>query len=186
MEGKFRRGTLRRTKPDRRYHDRRDDEERRQLPADTIVKKVLVTGDREWSDIPRIVEELKGFRPGTILVHGACRGADNTCAAVAEALGFVVRPYPADWKRHRRGAGPIRNQQMLDMEHKPEEPIDLVLAFHNDIENSSGTADMLDRTRKAGIPWKLVTSHPRSSEESEHWPAKPEAGGSNPPEGAHE
>lgn len=166
MVAKFRReATIRRTKPDRRYHDRRDPEERRQLPADTIVRKILITGDREWDDIPRVVEALKGYRPGTILVHGACRGADIICAAVAETLDFEVRAYPADWEKHRRAAGPIRNQHMLTEEHKPEEPIDLCLAFHNDIENSRGTADMLKRVGKAGIPWTVVTSHPRSSAE---------------------
>ena len=153
-----RQGGIRRTQLKRRYYDRRDPEERRQLPAEKYVHKILVTGDREWSDIPRVVEELKGFRPGTILVHGACRGADIICAAVAEALRFEVRAYPADWEKHRKAAGPIRNQQMLDTENKPDEPIDLVLAFHNNIQDSRGTADMLDRVTKVGLPWKLCTS----------------------------
>jgi YspA, cpYpsA-related SLOG family len=163
---------IRRTKPDRRYYTQRDPEERRKLPVGKYVHKILVTGDREWSDIPRVVEELRGFRPGTILVHGACRGADVICAAVAEALRFDVRPYPADWVKHKRAAGPIRNQQMLDVENKPEEPIDLCLAFHNNIIDSRGTADMLDRVIKAGVPWKLCTSS--------------DGANSSPPEGGHQ
>lgn len=177
---------IRRVKKDRRYHDRRDPEERRQLPMEKLVQKILVTGDREWNDIPRVVEALKGYRPGTILVHGACRGADNICAAVAEALGFEVRAYPADWSKHRRAAGPIRNQQMLDEEHRSEEPIDLCLAFHNNFENSRGTADMVKRAKKAGISWNLVTSHPRSSVELERRPAKAEVAGSSPAGDANE
>lgn len=152
-------GNIRRNKGSRRYHDRRDDEERRTAPEAVLVKKVLVTGDREWSDITRVVEVLKVYRPGTILVHGACRGADVTCAAVAEALGFEVRPYPADWAQFPRAAGVIRNQQMLDEEHRADEPIDLCLAFHNDIARSRGTADMVARAVKAGIPHELITSH---------------------------
>jgi hypothetical protein len=124
--------------------------------------KVLVTGDRRWVDVERVVEELQKLPSGTIVVHGACRGADVTCAAVAEALGFEVRPYPADWVRYPRAAGPIRNQQMLDAENKPGEPIDLCLAFHNDIENSSGTSDMVRRVKKADIVWLLITSKHRS------------------------
>lgn len=176
---KQRTGTIRRAKGERRYHVRRDDEERRQLPVENLVKKILITGDRAWDDIPRVVEELKGYRPGTILVHGACRGADVICAAVAEALGFEVRAYPADWARYPRAAGPIRNQQMLDEEHKPEEPIDLCLAFHNNIQESRGTADMIKRVDKAGIPYKINTSHLRSSAE-ERLSAKEEDAGSNP------
>jgi hypothetical protein len=152
-------GGIRRVKLKRRYHDRRDPEERRQLPVEKLVKKILVTGDREWDDIPRVVEELKGYRPGTILVHGACRGADIICAAVAETLGFEVRAYPADWETHGRAAGPIRNRQMLTEEHKPEEPIDICLAFHNNIAASRGTKDMMGCTQKAGIETILITSH---------------------------
>jgi hypothetical protein len=156
-------GNIRRSRPDRRYHDQRSDDERRQAQEPVLVKKILVTGDRDWSDIPRVLEELKPYRPGTILVHGDCRGADVICAAIGEALGFEVRPYPADWKTHPRAAGPIRNQQMLDEEHRFEEPIDLCLAFHDRIESSRGTADMLRRVKKAGIPWKLNTSHGTTS-----------------------
>lgn len=181
MEDKFRRGGgIRRVKKDRRYYDRRAEEERRRLPEDKLVRKILVTGDREWDDIARVVEVLKGYRPGTILVHGACRGADIICAAVAETLGFEARAYPADWEKHRRAAGPIRNRQMLTEEHKPEEPIDVVFAFHNNFENSRGTADMVKIVEKAGIPWELITSHPRSSVESERSPAKAEDVGSSP------
>lgn len=152
-------GNLRRSKPDRRYYDRREDEERRKLPEENLVKKILVTGDREWADIPRAVEALKGYRPGTILVHGACRGADIICAAVAEALGFEVRSYPANWEAHGRSAGAIRNRLMLTEEHKAEEPIDLCLAFHNNIVASRGTKDMMACTEKAGIFTQLITSH---------------------------
>lgn len=120
--------------------------------------KVLVTGDREWDDIKTVIDVLEQLPPDTILVHGACRGADNTCAAVAEALGFTVRPYPADWDRFRRGAGPIRNQQMLDCEHRPDEPVDLCLAFHNNFSQSRGTRDMVSRVEKAKITWRLITS----------------------------
>lgn len=153
-------GNIRRNKLTRRCHDRREDEERRKLPEEKLIRKILVTGDRDWTDIKRVVEELKNYRSGTILIHGACQGADNTCAAVAEALGFEVRAYPADWKNHGRAAGPIRNQFMIDAEHKLEEPIDLCLAFHNSIESSRGTADMLKRVNKSNIESRLITSHP--------------------------
>ena len=177
---KKRTGNVRREKLERRYHDRREDEERRTMPCEAVVRKILVTGDREWNDIPRVVEELKGYRPGTVLVHGACRGADIICAAVAEALGFEVRAYPADWTTFKKAAGPIRNRQMIKEEHKPEEPIDLCLAFHNHIQDSTGTADMLDCVVKSAIPWKLNSSRLRSSADSEHHPAKVGAAGSIP------
>lgn len=55
----------------------------------------------------------------------------------ASWLGF-----PANWKSHGKGAGPIRNQKMID-EGKP----DLVLAF----PGGRGTADMVRRAKAAGV-----------------------------------
>lgn len=138
---------------------KRDLEERYKVLETTLIRKILVTGDREWDDIPCVVKELKIYRPGTILVHGACRGADTVCAAVAEALGFIVRSYLADWKTYPRAAGPIRNQQMLTEEHRPDEPINVCIAFHDHLDDSKGTADMVSRACKAKIPVKLVTSY---------------------------
>ena len=154
---------------ERRHVVRRSPDERRKepttpgVPDPSLVKKILVTGDREWDDVPRVVEALSVYAPGTVLVHGACRGADNVCAAVAETLGFIVRGYPADWTRYPRAAGPIRNQQMLDMEHWTNGPIDVCLAFHNHIEDSKGTADMVHRAGKAHVPVVINTSRSCSS-----------------------
>ena len=60
----------------------------------------------------------------------------------AEWARIPVKEYPADWQKHGRAAGPIRNQQMLD-EGKP----DLVVAF----DGGRGTADMIARAEKAGV-----------------------------------
>lgn len=56
--------------------------------------------------------------------------------------------YPADWNQYGKTAGPIRNSLML-AQH-PD--IDLVLAFHDDLEGSSkGTLDMVRKAQKGGI-----------------------------------
>lgn len=151
-------GLIRRSKPDRRYHDRRQ-----QAQESTVrrAKKVLVTGSREWDDIQRVVESLQALPPGTVIIHGACRGADLICAAVAEALGFTVRAYPANWDALGRRAGIARNQDMLNAEHVDGDPIDLCIAFHDNIASSRGTADMLRRARLAGILVEHVESGPR-------------------------
>lgn len=120
--------------------------------------KILVAGDRNWDDVKTIVDALEQFPSGTILIHGACAGVDNTCAAVAEALGFTVKAYPADWIARGRAAGPIRNQQMINEEHNVDEPIDICLAFHNDVTNSRGTRDMIKRAEKEKIIVRLIMS----------------------------
>lgn len=107
--------------------------------------KILVCGDRNWTGYDKIKEVLSQY-PGAIIVHGACRGADTNASLAAVELGLEARPYPARWNLYGRAAGPIRNTQMLD-----EESPDLVLAFHDDLSKSKGTADMIQKARKRGI-----------------------------------
>jgi hypothetical protein len=115
--------------------------------------KVLVFGSRHWLEQRPVQERLRKLPPGTIIIHGACRGADNIAGYVAEALGFTVRSYPALWDKHGKMAGFIRNQQMLDEEHLPEEPIDLAIAF--DL-GGNGTDDMRKRATSVGIPVETI------------------------------
>lgn len=111
------------------------------------MKRILVTGDRDWQDrdfIFRVLSDLPR-RLATIgseitIVHGAASGADEMSDWAAKELGFGFEPHPAQWwgeKGGRRffnkGAGPNRNIEML--ETSPE----LVLAFHNDLSTSKGT-----------------------------------------------
>ena len=113
--------------------------------------RVLVCGDRHWTDRGAILDRLKRLPPGTVIIHGAAKGADTIAGEVAVSLGFAVEPYPADWKRYGRAAGPIRNAKMLQ-DGKP----DLVIAFHADIEASKGTKNMLGLARASGIDTELL------------------------------
>ncbi len=111
--------------------------------------RVLVCGSREWADYAVIEQRIKALPPGSVIIEGEARGADKSARQIAEHLGLEVVPFPADWDRYGKEAGPIRNQQMLD-EGKP----DLVLAFP--VPDSVGTQDMIARAKKAGIPVEEV------------------------------
>lgn len=114
--------------------------------------KVLVFGSREWLDQAPVERELAKLPSGSTVIHGACRGADNIAGFVAKKLGLVVREYPANWKKHgRKAAGPLRNQQMLDEEHRPDEPYDFALCFHKDPGLGVGSRDMKARCDAVGI-----------------------------------
>lgn len=108
--------------------------------------RILVCGDRNWNDSAFLRAVLEGSRV-SVLIHGAARGADTVADDWAEDRDVTTRAFPADWNQYGKAAGPIRNQQMLD-EGKP----DLVLAFHDDLAASKGTADMVRRAKKAGVP----------------------------------
>lgn len=108
---------------------------------------VLVFGGRDFRDRFAVHKAFAEFtaRIGIInqVVHGNARGADLTGAQVAIDLGIPTRAFPADWDKYGKGAGPIRNQQMID-----EGNIQAAIGF----PGGRGTADMVSRLAKHGIP----------------------------------
>lgn len=117
-------------------------------------QRVLICGDRHWTDEFLINMVLNTMPPGTVIIHGAAPGADKIAGRIAEAMGLTVEPYPAEWDKYGNAAGPLRNQRMLD-EGKPTE----VHAFHSDLRRSKGTKDMLRRAKRAGLPIAIYGSH---------------------------
>ncbi len=124
------------------------------------MKKLLVTGSRDWTSVSIIRRELEKLYPEyDVLIQGECRGADLIAKAVARQIGYdVKRGYPADWDKYPRAAGPIRNSQMLAEEHPDKDCklIDLCLAFHEDLDSSKGTKDMVAKAEKAGIKTLVI------------------------------
>jgi UDP-N-acetylmuramoylalanine-D-glutamate ligase len=123
--------------------------------------RILVCGGRDYGnreELFLILDRLHGATPFTVLIHGGAKGADALAAAWAEARRVDTNAYPALWgdlsqpdaliKHSRSGraydarAGFRRNQTMLDL-GKP----DLVVAF----PGGSGTQDMVDRAKAAGV-----------------------------------
>lgn len=124
--------------------------------------KVLVTGSRDWIDRHTIFRALMGFPPGTVLINGGCKGVDQLSTDVAKELNFTVKEYLADWSEGKK-AGPLRNQDMLDL----EDP-DIVIAFHENIEESKGTLDMCKKARKAKVPIILIERGDNETDEPKH------------------
>jgi hypothetical protein len=124
--------------------------------------KILITGSRTWTDELIIIRELSKFPSGTIIIHGAARGADSLADRIAKSFGFVTRPYPVtpeDWEKIGPRAGILRNSSMLSHEHPDSDgiQIDLCLAFTDDyLKNSRGTHNMVQQATRAGIKVKVV------------------------------
>ena len=112
--------------------------------------KVLMCGDRNWTDEETIVKELLSLPKDTLIITGGARGADSIAEAEAYYMGMPTIVFHANWARYAKAAGPMRNSTML-----MENP-DLVIAFHTDISKSKGTADTVCKARKLGIPVKIV------------------------------
>jgi len=110
--------------------------------------RILICGSREWTDRQMIKNGLSQVPWDTVVIHGAePNGADHIADECAKALGLSVKPYPAEWRKYGKPAGPRLNQQMLN-EGKP----DVVWAFKKRGAKNIGTSDMVDRAERAGIP----------------------------------
>ena len=76
---------------------------------------VLITGSRSWADEATIRAVLRGLPANTTILHGGCHcGSDAIADRLARQLGFAVEVMPADWQKHGRAAGPIRNAAMAE------------------------------------------------------------------------
>lgn len=129
------------------------------------MSKLLVCGGRDYGEIPkgcppdqvaryRIVasraifilgetlDHLHAERHFTVLVNGAAKGADRHAVRWALPRGLTINSFMPDWRKLDKAAGPIRNQQMIDI-GKP----DLVVAF----PGGDGTADMVRRAKAANV-----------------------------------
>lgn len=107
--------------------------------------RVLVCGGRDFNDFEWLNEVLTWFAGENgvdLIIHGAARGADSLAGEWAQLANIPVKAYPADWQKHGKAAGHIRNALMIS-DGKP----DYVIAF----PGGRGTANMIEQARKAGI-----------------------------------
>lgn len=111
--------------------------------------RVLVCGGRDYADELSfdLAMDALYLPRDTVIIHGAAKGADTLANSYASANGMAVDMFRADWANYGPGAGPVRNQRMID-EGKP----DLVIAF----PGGRGTADMVRRAKAAGVSVREV------------------------------
>ena len=105
-------------------------------------KTWLICGGRDFSDndlFSRAMSDIMAsFGCPRRVVQGGARGADAMGSAFAKRMAIEQIEVRADWEKHGKAAGAIRNQQMLDDYHP-----DAVIAF----PGGRGTADMIKRAR---------------------------------------
>lgn len=126
----------------------------------SVEVRILVTGSRDWTDKTVIARELdiavdyvrrnpnRTDRDVT-LVSGKCpTGADRLAELYAAEMGWDVELHPADWDKHGKRAGFMRNAEMVDL------GASVCCAF---IKNDSrGASHTLGLARKAGIVCRVV------------------------------
>jgi hypothetical protein len=131
--------------------------------------KVIIAGGRNYiyqrGDIERLdlVKKKLGI---TEVVSGACgakrlkdeaRGADGLGEYWARTWLLPVKRFYADWDKHGRAAGPIRNREMA---RYVAESGGAVLLF----PGGAGTEDMAEAAREFGLRVIRRVSYPKDVE----------------------
>lgn len=135
--------------------------------------RVIVTGSRTWADrdtiwtaLDLIAGAAKAEGRRLLLAHGCASGADQLAEEWVRARRRVkwpvdVQRYPADWPRHGRRAGRVRNAEMV----KPG--ADVCLAFI--LDGSKGATHCADLAEANDIRTQRVerSSHQGRSDTDE-------------------
>lgn len=126
---------------------------------------VIVCGSRNWTDAEVIradLDRLTQRYEDILVIEGGAPGADRIAGEWCE-VGAVLpcrlvlhQQIPADWEKHGKAAGPIRNQQMLERLLRFQEEGWDVAVWAYPLPDSRGTKDMINRAWGAGVPvWVL-------------------------------
>lgn len=112
--------------------------------------KLIIAGSRDINlggigELYEIIRgmDLRGVRTPTEVVSGHSGNVDMLGEAWAKNQGTPVKLFPADWNKHGKSAGPLRNRQMAEYG-------DALVAVWDG--TSKGTKNMIDEMTKLGKP----------------------------------
>lgn len=118
-------------------------------------ERIIVCGSRDFSNkalcfesLERILKDCQNLE----IVSGHAKGADMFGEEYAAIHSLKITVFKPDWKQYGRGAGPIRNREMLKyaMEGKP-----IVIAFWDG--KSKGTKNMIDQAKKVNATVHVIS-----------------------------
>lgn len=105
--------------------------------------KVVIFGGRDFSNYEtaiKVIEKIIDL-PNCELIDGRATGADYLNVILSKKYMIKKHDFPADWKKHGKAAGPIRNKQMASF-------CDLGIGFWDG--ESAGTMNMYKELRRQG------------------------------------
>lgn len=108
---------------------------------------IAVIGSRDFSDYGLLESTLASLPGITRIVSGGAKGADSLVEIYARQHQIPLVVFKADWKQYGKGAGIVRNRQII-------EAAEMVVAFWDGV--SKGTASTLALAKTKGIPIRTV------------------------------
>lgn len=107
--------------------------------------RVIIAGTRTFNDVEFLKKQMYyAFRNDYIseIVSGCAKGADLLGEEWAKERNIPVKRFPADWAKHGKAAGPMRNEEMA-------KNADACIVFWDG--ESKGTKNMIDNAKKQNL-----------------------------------
>lgn len=119
-----------------------------------------ICGGRDFTDqdmFDAAMSQITGmFGCPSKIVHGDCpTGVDAMADAWAKKMAIDVEARPADWSKHGKAAGPIRNEEIL-VDFRPKR----LVSF----PGGRGTADMVARAKRRRGQMDVIEIRPRTEQ----------------------
>lgn len=108
--------------------------------------RVAIVGSRNYPDLGAVRDYVLRLALDDIVVSGGATGVDHVAEMAARYRCLPTWIYPADWKRHGKQAGYIRNALIV-------EAADRVVAFWDG--KSRGTAHTVHLAQARGLPVQI-------------------------------
>ena len=112
--------------------------------------KLCIFGGRDFTDydrmlghVQRIQDALHADGRTLAIISGLANGADRTAYNLAYDMGLVRSEFPADWDKHGKRAGFLRNTQMAEF-------CDEAMAYWDGV--SRGTRHNISEMKRLGKP----------------------------------
>ena len=122
------------------------------------MMRIIIAGSRSVSesDVREAVQSCSWAGFVTAVVSGTARGADTYGEMWAKENRLDIHRYPADWKKHGKRAGPLRNAVMS------ESAEGLIAVWDGE---SRGTRSMIDLAAERGLRIAIFNTQTRLIEE---------------------
>lgn len=108
---------------------------------------LVIYGGRDYTDREELFRECDRCRSVSLVLCGEAKGADTLGKEWALSRGIEVRSFPADWDKHGKKAGHLRNIEMAEIAN-------IGLGFWDG--KSKGTKHMNSQMKKFKVPHRII------------------------------
>lgn len=111
------------------------------------IEVLCISGSRQFKNLDLVKNILEKLSDNIIIIHGGAKGVDSFVEKIANRLGIETIIFEAQWKEYGKGAGMIRNKEMLKQ-------CDMLIAFWDG--KSKGTKGTIEAAEKMSIPYEVI------------------------------